>query len=156
MKPNRKLLILCIAIPLAVGGLSALLTKDSMIAFEYISKPALSPPAALFPIVWTVLYVLMGIASYIVISSDAPGEQVSSAVFFYGLQLIFNFFWSLIFFNLEAYLTALVWLLALWVLIIITKVKFFRIDRRGGWLMLPYLLWVTFAAILNYGIYVLN
>lgn len=156
MKQNRKLLILCIAIPLAVGGLSALLTKDNMIAFEYINKPALSPPAALFPIVWTVLYIFMGIASYIVISSDAPGEQVSSAVFFYGLQLIFNFFWSLIFFNLEAYLTALVWLLILWVLIIITTVKFFHIDRRAGWLMMPYLLWVTFAAILNYGIYVLN
>ncbi len=155
-KTNWKLLLLCVAIPLAVGGLSALLTKDNMIMFEYIKKPALAPPAAVFPIVWTILYTLMGIASYIVVTSDAGDAEKNSALLFYGIQLVFNFFWSLVFFNLEAYLFALVWLLILWVLIIITTVKFFRIDKRAGFLMLPYLLWVTFAAYLNYEIYKLN
>ncbi len=155
-RKNLKLLFLCIAVPLAVGGLSALITKDNMIMYEYIDKPALSPPAVLFPIVWTVLYILMGIASYIVMTSDAGDGEKNSALLFYGLQLVFNFFWPLIFFNLEAYLFALMWLFALWLLIIITTVKFFRIDKRAGFLMLPYLLWVTFAAYLNYGIYKLN
>ena len=155
-KTNPKLLLACIAIPLAVGGLSALLTKDNMLMFEYIQKPALSPPAWLFPVVWTILYVLMGIASYLVADSAASADDKKSALVFYALQLVFNFFWPIVFFNLEAFLFALIWLLALWVLIIITTLKFFRIDKRAGWLMLPYLLWVTFAAYLNFGIYRLN
>lgn len=155
-KTNWKLLLLCIAVPLAVGGLSALLTKDNMLMFEYIRKPALSPPAWLFPLVWTALYILMGIASYLAAVAHAPAENKKSALVFYALQLVFNFFWPIAFFNLEAFLFALIWLLILWVLIIITSVKFFRIDKRAGWLMLPYLLWVSFAAYLNYGIYVLN
>lgn len=155
-KINWKLLIICIAIPLAVGGLSALLTKDNMIMFQYIRKPALSPPAWLFPVVWTILYTLMGIASYLVAVSDASADDKKSALVFYALQLVFNFFWPIVFFNLEAFLFAFIWLIALWVLIIITTLKFFRIDKRAGWLMLPYLLWVTFATYLNYGIYRLN
>lgn len=153
---NFKLLLLCILIPLAVGGLSALLTKDNMIAFEYIRKPAPTPPAAVFPIVWTILYVLMGIASYLVITSGASAQDKKSALLFYALQLIFNFFWSIVFFNLEAYLFAFVWLLILWLLIIITTVKFFRISKTAGFLFLPYLIWVSFAAYLNYGVYRLN
>lgn len=153
---NFKLLLLCILIPLAVGGLSALLTKDNMIAFEYIRKPALTPPAAVFPIVWTILYALMGIASYLVITSGASAQDKKSALLFYALQLIFNFFWSIVFFNLEAYLFAFVWLLILWLLIIITTVKFFRISKTAGFLFLPYLIWVSFAAYLNYGVYRLN
>ena len=139
-----------------MGGLSALLTKDNMIAFEYIRKPALTPPAAVFPIVWTILYALMGIASYLVITSGASAQDKKSALQFYALQLIFNFFWSIVFFNLEAYLFAFVWLLILWLLIIITTVKFFRISKTAGFLFLPYLIWVSFAAYLNYGVYRLN
>lgn len=156
MKKSTRNLIICIAIPLVVGGLSALLTKDSMIMFQYIKKPPLSPPAWLFPIVWTVLYVLMGLASYLVFSSKKPKKQVDTALIFYAVQLVFNFFWSLIFFNRGNYLFALIWILALWVLIIITAIKFYNIDKRAGFLMLPYFLWVTFAAYLNYAIYILN
>lgn len=155
-KINWKLLIICIAIPLAVGGLSALLTKDNMIMFQYIRKPALSPPAWLFPVVWTILYTLMGIASYRVVSSDAAPKEIRGALIFYALQLFFNFLWSIVFFNLEAYLFAFIWLILLWALILITTVRFFRIDRRAGWLMVPYLLWVAFAGYLNYAIYKLN
>lgn len=155
-KINWKLLIICIAIPLAVGRLSALLTKDNMIMFQYIRKPALSPPAWLFPVVWTILYTLMGIASYLIVVSDAAPKEIRGALIFYALQLFFNFLWSIVFFNLEAYLFAFIWLILLWALILITTVRFFRIDRRAGWLMVPYLLWVAFAGYLNYAIYKLN
>lgn len=124
--------------------------------FEVVKKPSLSPPGWLFPVVWTVLYILMGVASYLVYTSRAPQRHRRSALAFYAVQLLFNFAWSIIFFNLEAYLFAFVWLCALWLLILITMLLFFRADRTAGLLMLPYLLWVSFAGYLNYGIYLLN
>lgn len=133
-----------------------MLTKDNMIMFDYVKKPPLSPPAWLFPVVWTLLYILMGIASYLVYSSHAPQKRKSSALTFYAAQLLFNFGWSIIFFNLGEYLFALVWLCILWLLILITAVLFFRINKKAGILLLPYLLWVSFAGYLNYGIYLLN
>ncbi len=155
-KINFKALIIAILIPLAVGGLSALLTRGSMESFEMINKPPLSPPAILFPIVWTILYTLMGLASYFVYVSDtAPGTK-RVALTLYGTQLIFNFFWSILFFNLNAYLTAFVWLVILLVLIIATTVLFYAIDKKAGYLMIPYILWVTFAGYLNLAIYFLN
>lgn len=156
MKINWKQLLLCIAIPLAVGGLSAFLTSDNMRLFEQIQKPPLSPPALLFPIVWTILYVLMGIASYLVLRSNKENQQVGSALKAYGLQLVFNFFWSLIFFNAEAYLFSFIWLVIMWVLIIITIIRFYRISKPAGYLMIPLLIWVTFAGYLNLAIYFLN
>lgn len=153
MKKQWKTLVICIAIPLAVGVLSALLTRGGMMTFAELNKPALSPPAWLFPVVWTILYVLMGIASYLVVISKKPN---GAALITYGLQLVFNFFWSIIFFNLQAYLFAFVWLVILWVLILKTTVKFFKIDETAGILMIPYLLWVTFAGYLNLSIYLLN
>ena len=97
----------------------------------------------------------MGIASYFVLVSDKPA-RAKTALTVYGIQLAFNFLWSIIFFNLENYLFAFVWLMMLWLLIILTTVLFWRIDKRAGYLMIPYLLWVTFAAYLNFGIYLLN
>jgi tryptophan-rich sensory protein len=142
-------------IPLAVGGLSAWLTRNSMESFDNLTKPPLSPPGWLFPIVWSILFVLMGIASYLVLVSDKPARS-KTALTVYGIQLAFNFFWSIIFFNFEMYLFAFIWLMILWLLIILTTVLFWRIDKRAGYLMLPYLVWVTFAAYLNFGIYLLN
>ena len=156
MKAKTKSLIINLAIPLAVGGLSALITKDSMIMFDYVKKPPLSPPDWLFPVVWTTLYILMGLAAYYVRNSKKPKKQVDSALLFYGIQLFFNFFWSIFFFNLEKYLFSFIWLVAMWVLIIITTVKFFGIEKKSGYLMLPYILWTTFAAYLNLGVYMLN
>lgn len=153
MKKQWKTLVICIAIPLAVGVVSALLTRSGMMTFAELNKPALSPPAWMFPVVWTILYVLMGIASYLVATSKKPN---GAALITYGLQLVFNFFWSIIFFNLQAYLFAFVWLVILWVLILKTTVKFFKIDETAGILMIPYLLWVTFAGYLNLSIYLLN
>ena len=153
MKKQWKTLVICIAIPLAVGVVSALLTRGGMQTFAELNKPALSPPGWLFPVVWTILYVLMGIASYLVVTSKKPN---GAALITYGLQLVFNFFWSIIFFNMQAYLFAFIWLVILWFLILKTTVKFFKIDETAGILMIPYLLWVTFAGYLNLSIYLLN
>lgn len=156
VKKNRKLLLICIAIPLGVGALSAWLTRGSMQTFEMVQKPPLSPPGWLFPVVWTILYILMGIASWLVLTSDTSPERIRRAMIPYVIQLVFNFFWSILFFNLERYLLAFFWLVGLWILILVTTVRFSRIRPVAGDLMLPYLLWVTFAGYLNYGIYLLN
>lgn len=155
-KIKWKTLIIAILIPLAVGGISALLTMDSMEYFKLLEKPPLSPPGWLFPVVWSVLYVLMGVASYFVLESDASAEEKGGALKIYFLQLAFNFLWSIFFFNLELYAFSFIWLLTLLFLIIITAVRFWRIDRRAGLLMLPYIAWVVFAGYLNLGIAVLN
>lgn len=153
MKIQWKNLISCIAIPLAVGGLSALLTRNSMDAFDSIAKPDLTPPDWLFPVVWTILYILMGIASYLGLTSKKPNN---AALTVYAVQLAFNFFWPIIFFNLKLYLFAFIWLVLLWLLILKTALLFYQISKPAGYLMIPYLLWVTFAGYLNFSIYLLN
>lgn len=156
MKIDKKRLIICLAIPLVVGGAAGLLTMNSMEAFEALNQPPLSPPGWLFPVVWTVLYVLMGIASYLVSVSDAPHEEKARALWTYGIQLAFNFLWPIAFFNLKWYLFAFLWLVILWILILITALRFGRIRKPVGYLLVPYLLWVAFAGYLNLGIYLLN
>ena len=146
MKIQWKTLILCIAIPLAVGGLSALFTADSMQSFQVHPSPPLSPPGWLFPIVWTILYTLMGIATYFIVQSDQPKQE---ALFIYGLQLFVNFFWSILFFRFEFYFLAFLWLILLWILIFKTMTEFGKISLTAKRLLIPYLLWVTFAGYLN-------
>ncbi len=155
-KINFKALIIAILIPLAVGGLSAFLTRGAMDSFESINKPPLSPPAIAFPIVWTLLYILMGLASYFVYVSDTARGTKKVALTLYGTQLFFNFFWSILFFNFEAYLIAFLWLLIMLLLIVATTILFYAIDKKAGYLMIPYILWVTFAGYLNLAIYFLN
>ena len=155
LKIDWKKLLIAVAIPLAVGGLSALLTRNSMEAFGQLEQPPLSPPPWLFGVVWGILYVLMGIASYLVYTSGKPG-RAKTALTVYGIQLGFNFFWSIIFFNMQAYLFAFIWLVILWLLILATTVLFYRIRKPAGYLMIPYLIWVAFAGYLNLGIYILN
>ena len=156
LKINTKLLIICLVIPLAVGGIASLLTGGGMDAFEALSQPPLSPPGWLFPVVWTILYILMGIASYLVVTSEASQERIRKALVLYAIQLAFNFLWPILFFSLSAYLFAFFWLSALWLLIFATTVSFYRISDSAGYLMVPYLIWVTFAGYLNLGIYLLN
>ncbi len=153
MKVQWKNLVTCIAIPLAVGSLSALLTQNSMEVFASINKPVLAPPGWLFPVVWTFLYILMGIASYLVLTSEKPN---GTALTLYGIQLVFNFLWSVIFFNMGLYLFAFIWLILLWLLILKTAIKCYQISKPAGYLMIPYLLWVIFAGYLNFSIYLLN
>ncbi len=149
-------LVFAVLIPLGVGFLSALLSGNQSASFALVDKPPLSPPGQAFPIVWTILFVLMGIGSYLIYRADVPSNQKTTALTLYGIQLIVNFFWSIIFFGFEAYLFAFFWLILLWVLIILTIRAFAPISRTAALLLLPYLLWVTFAGYLNYGIYLLN
>lgn len=155
MKLDLKKLLICLAIPLAVGGLASLLS-GGMGAYGEFRQPPLSPPGWVFPIVWTVLYLLMGYASYRVAASGKEAALVRQGLIFYGLQLFFNFLWPILFFRLDAYLAAFVILLVLWALILATLWKFNKVDERAGDLLLPYLLWVTFAGYLNLGVYLLN
>ena len=156
MKINKKALTVSIIIPLAVGALAGFLTKDSMQQFAQLAQPPLAPPGWLFPIVWTILFVLMGIASYLVYQQGTENPDVMIALRLYAIQLVFNFFWSIIFFNFGWYFFAFIWLLTLWLLIILTIRQFAKVDKRAAYLMIPYLIWVTFAAYLNLGIYWLN
>lgn len=155
MKIDFKKLIVNIAIPLGIGALSALISMGNMESFASLNKPPLSPPGWLFPVVWSILYVLMGISSYLITESGKPARS-KTALAVYGVQLFFNFMWSIIFFNFEAYLFAFIWLLVLLALIIINAILFYRIDRRAGLLFIPYILWVIFAGYLNFGIFLLN
>ena len=129
------------------------LRLDHQRRYETVNQPPLTPPMWLFPVVWSILFVLMGIASYLVVMQK--GED-TKALTLYTVQLIFNFFWSIWFFNLGWYLFAFLWLVALWILILATTVAFYRISKPAAWLMLPYLVWVAFAGYLNLGVWWLN
>ena len=145
---------LFIAIPLLIGGLSALITMGNMQLFDSINKPPLAPPKWLFPVAWTILYIMMGIASYFLYKADS--EEGREALVLYGIQLFFNFWWSIIFFNLKAYWFAAIWLFTMWIIILILLIKSKKIDVRAFWLLIPYFLWTTFAFYLNVGIAILN
>jgi tryptophan-rich sensory protein len=154
-KIKWKELIISVAIPVGVGALSAALTMNTMKEFGQLNQPPLSPPAWLFPLVWSILYVLMGVSAYLVCRSDKP-SSAKTALYVYGAQLFFNFLRSIIFFNMKAYLFAFLWLVALLVLVTVNAVLFYRINKSAGLLFIPYILWVTFAGYLNFAIYLLN
>lgn len=156
LKIDLKKLLVALAVPLAVGGLSALLSNVATERFDSLEKPPLAPPSWVFPVVWTVLFVLMGIASYLVAVEKAEEKQKKAALTVYGIQLAFNFAWTLIFFNAGAYLFAFVWLIILWLLIIATIYLFSKIRFAAGLLLVPYALWVAFAGYLNFSIYLMN
>ena len=140
----------------AVGLLSGWLTRDAARLYgDTFVQPPLSPPAIVFPIVWTILYALTGIGAARVYLAD-PSPARSRGLLLFLLQLFFNFFWSILFFNLRNFGLAFFWLLALWVLIIGMILAFRQVDKTAAYLQLPYLLWVTFAAYLNLGVWLLN
>ncbi|MBO4941154.1 MAG: tryptophan-rich sensory protein [Clostridia bacterium] len=152
-----KTYVVSILIPLLVGGFSAFLTRGNMMLYDEIIKPPFAPPTILFPIVWTILYILMGIgAARVYLKRDIMPKEASKARTIYFLQLAVNFFWSLIFFNQRAFLAAFLWLVILWVLIILMLVKFRKVDLPAALINIPYLLWVTFAGYLTLAIYLLN
>lgn len=155
-RPEWKKLIVSILIPLAVGGAAALIANGNFKDFEALNKPPLAPPAWAFPAAWTLLYILMGIAAYLVYCSEKYPGRIERALTFYAVQLFMNFCWTLIFFNLKLYLAAFIWLVLLWGAIAGTALLFRFISKPAGWLMLPYLAWVTFAGYLNLGVYILN
>lgn len=136
-----------ILIAIGVGALAGLLTRNSMESFQYLIKPALTPPSSVFPVVWAILYILMGIGAAFVYQSEHPGRH--QALTLYGSQLAVNFFWPIFFFNLHAYLFSFFWLLFLLALILAMMVSFWKIKKSAALLQVPYLLWVCFAGYLN-------
>lgn len=153
---------LAIAVPLGGGFLISLLTQDAMGQFNAMEKPPLAPPDWLFPVAWTILYVLMGLASYFIwhqgyISRKKMDKAISkTALWIYGIQLVFNFAWTLIFFNLGWYWFAFAILMVMWILEIALLVLSHKISKGAFWCLLPYVLWTTFAAYLNLMIAILN
>ena len=140
----------------AVGVLSGILSREGIRWFnEFAQQPPLSPPAVVFPIVWGILYALMGIgAARIWMTPESP--ERSRALNLFVIQLILNFFWSLIFFNAQAYGVAAVWLVLLWVTVLLMILQFQKVDMTAAWLQVPYLIWLTFAAYLAFGVWLLN
>lgn len=124
--------------------------------YGMVTKPPLSPPAILFPIVWTILYVLMGVGSYLVLTSDGSKEEIKSALSVYVWQLLVNFLWPTFFFNFGWYLFSFFWLVLLWILVLIMLIRFYRVSKVAAYINIPYLVWLTFAGYLNLGVYFLN
>lgn len=140
----------------AVGGLSGWLTReDTEIYKAMVTKPPLSPPGIVFPIVWGILFALMGIGAARIYMAPASGDRFRGLLVFL-IQLAFNFFWSIIFFHFRNYGFAFIWLAVLWILILWMLLFFREVDEPAAWLQLPYLLWVTFAGYLNLGVWLLN
>lgn len=156
MKLDKRLLAVCIAIPLLVGAVASLLTGGGMEVFATVEKPPLSPPGWLFPVVWTILYTLMGISSYLILTSDADESAKEGAIRVYGLQLLVNFLWPTFFFNFRWYGFSFFWLLLLWFLVVVMILRFWKINKLAAYMNIPYLIWLTFAAYLNWGIWRLN
>lgn len=154
MSANRRKLLAYIIFPLAVGGISGFLTRNSINMYTSLNRPPLSPPGWVFPLVWTILYLLMGISSYLIASSSSPKKR--EALLLYAVQLLLNFIWSPIFFGLRNYLLAFLVLLLLWYAIYKMIRSFFPINSTAALLQIPYLLWVTFAGYLNLAIVFLN
>ena len=147
--------ILSVAVAEGVGLLAAWLTRAGIADYGSMTKPPLSPPAILFPAVWTVLYALMGVGAariYLAQTSEAR----SNGLLLYAVQLAFNFFWSILFFNFQAFGFAFIWLLLLWGLILGMILFFRKTDPLAARLQLPYLIWVTFAAYLNLAVWLIR
>lgn len=156
VKLRPGLFAIAVLIPLCVGAISAMITGDTMKEYFFLNKPPLSPPGWLFPIVWTVLYLMMGVASYLVLASSADRPLVMKALLFYGIQLLLNFLWSILFFKGSLYLWAFIDLIAMWGMIILSTVLFFRISTPAGLMMIPLILWTSFAGYLNFAVYKLS
>lgn len=150
---NFKALIISILIPLAVGGISSLISMPFM-DYNKLIQPPLAPPGWLFPVVWTILYILMGISFYSIFTSTSTDQDSAYKVYF--AQLLVNAFWPIFFFTFKWRLFSSIWLLLLIILIIIMIVRFYRINKKAGLLQIPYLIWCCFALYLNIGIYILN
>ncbi|MDD3411631.1 MAG: tryptophan-rich sensory protein [Eubacteriales bacterium] len=153
---HLKWLWIHLAIVLVIGGLAAWITNDSFADFEALRQPPFAPPSWLFPVAWTILYVLMAVGAWMAQSSDAPPPLRRAALWLYGIQLAFNFFWPLFFFKWNLRLFAFAWLLVLLTLAAFMAWLFRRARPIAGWLQLPYLLWLLFAACLNLAIVLLN
>ncbi|MBR3362328.1 MAG: tryptophan-rich sensory protein [Bacilli bacterium] len=145
---NIKKLIWSIAIPIIMGIIVSLIMMPFN-DYSSLNQPPLAPPGIAFPIVWTILYILMGISAYMV--SENNGN-----LFTYYVQLVFNGLWSIIFFVFKFRLLAFIWIIILIILVIKMIREFLKVSKTAGYLQIPYLIWLLFAAYLNFGVYILN
>ncbi len=136
-------------VPIIGGGIVGLIISSYM-DYQDLIKPPLAPPGFIFPIVWTILYILMGVSYYISNSDDKELDQI------YLLQLLVNLLWPIIFFVLKMYFSAFLWIILLLILVIVMIKEFLRIKKLSGYLQIPYLLWLLFATYLNIGVFILN
>ena len=157
IKPYILPYAVAIAIPVTVGIIAAALTRDSMDIYDTLNVPPLAPPAILFPVVWTILYILMGVSSAIIfIDRHRLLNEAKKGLIWYGASLILNFSWSIIFFNLQASFFALLVLITMLITIIKTIIEYYKVKPIAAYLQIPYALWVVFAGYLNAGIWLLN
>ena len=152
-KIDFKKLFFYIIITLLIGTLPSIFIKINDV-YKTLNKPPLSPPGLLFPIVWTTLFILMGISIYRVMMKENPYKKEARLIYF--IQLIINALWTPIFFGLNEYFLAFLWILMLILLVVIMIINFYKIDKVSAYLNIPYLIWLLFACYLNFGIYVLN
>ena len=151
---NLKRLLIALAVPLAVGGLSAFASGSFSEQYAVVNKPPLSPPGWIFPVVWTLLYLAMGYASYLVMT--VGGRDAKDALTVYYVQLALNFLWPILFFRFRLYTFAIFELILLIAAVTVMVIRFSHIEERAGYLTLPYLIWLCFALYLNIGVAVLN
>jgi translocator protein len=149
-------LILSILLAEGVGLLSGYLGMSDRTFYKNLVRPSFSPPGWIFPIVWTILYLLMAIAAYRIWLQGKEGKDVKKALKLYGIQLVLNFLWTIIFFRFQLFGAAFIELMVLLVFILLTTFSFYEIDKKAAYLMIPYILWVSFAGVLNYAIWKLN
>lgn len=155
-KFDLKKILISIAIPLSVGGISALIVNGNTDIYSKINQPPLAPPSWIFPVVWTVLYLLMGISLYIVWNTRTDSGKKQLAFLLFGIQLFLNLIWSPIFFGLQLFLPALIVLVFTWIFTAAMIVSFYAISKPAALLQIPYIIWLTFAGYLNFAIYLLN
>lgn len=153
---NLKKFISSMIYPIGGGILSAILTRGAMSGYADMTKPPLSPPGWVFPVVWTILYILMGISLYIVRETSVPHGIKQAAIRRFSIQLIINLLWPILFFALELCTFAAVWLAALIIAVVMMIAAFLKIDRTAAYIQIPYLIWCAFALYLNIGICVLK
>lgn len=153
-KIDFKKLFFYIFITILIGVLPSVFVFKNMDTYNLLNKPALSPPSIVFPIAWTILYILMGISIYRVMQTD--NKRKNDARLIYFIQLVINALWTPIFFGFNEYFLAFLWIIMLILLVITMIITFFKIDKISSYLNIPYLLWLLFASYLNFGIFVLN
>lgn len=154
IKFNLKQFLLWAVPPILLGFLSSALSGNPAEIYESLNKPPFSPIPEIFPIIWTVLYIVMGVSAYLISRSDSPHRP--RAQIFYLIQLFLNFFWPIIFFSERSYFLAFIWLVLLFVFVVIMSWEFFKVNRTAAFLQLPYLLWLIYASYLNFGVYLYN
>lgn len=155
-KVSWKLIIISILIAEGVGLLSSFFAGDSSAIYKTLNQPPFAPPGWVFPVAWGILYALMGLAAALIPTANAPDEEKKRALTLYGLQLLFNFSWSIVFFRFQLFWVSVAVILILLLLVVLTMLRFFDVRPAAGYLLIPYLLWLLFATYLNIGVALLN